>query len=211
MRPTNLGFRSPKEKTPDFYFPQTTFDGRNLSTTPTKSPTTFPSSKRFPIYEIEARKTGFRVGPGSYNTPAHHIKGSPVLRPYNGGKDTSNNGYYYVGDCLVYEPSLVSKGRKRSIGEHDWRVDVSHVLTQKGNANPVTLGSQQKRNPEDTPWFLRTFEILEKNKTTPEKRSASVTRRGSKSPYLKKVKAQSRFLFKDAQSERHFKRLIKDL
>lgn len=120
MRPTDLGFRSPKERTPEFNYPHVTFDGRSISTTPTKTRPDFPVSRRFVQYEAEARKTGFRVGPGAYENNFNSIgrlkvKGTPLYKKLNAAKDTSNNGYYYVGNNLVFDPCFVSKNKQPSI------------------------------------------------------------------------------------------------
>ena len=59
MRPTNLGFRSPKERTAEFSFPSVTHDGRSLpylQQSPNQ-PTSSSKSKRFTQYDQAARRT----------------------------------------------------------------------------------------------------------------------------------------------------------
>ena len=67
MRATDLGFRSPKERTAEYRIPVVTFDGRLLPMLQTTKRSTFSRSRRFSQYDTEARKTGQRAGPGSYN------------------------------------------------------------------------------------------------------------------------------------------------
>ncbi|CAG9315229.1 unnamed protein product [Blepharisma stoltei] len=161
MRPTNLGFRSPKERTPEFYDPIVTFDGRSLSSSPGKLRPSFSKSRRFAQYDDEAKKTGFRVGPGSYSQQqksiaAERIKGTPLYCKFHGNKDTSNNGYYMVGNHLVYDASFVLKARKPSISEAISRVDPSQVLSN--SFTRPTTASNDKFSPKQTqgsPWFMK--------------------------------------------------------
>ena len=69
MRPTNLGFRSPKEKTGEFYNPQVTSDGRRLNFDPKsyrRTDTDFNAEPRFEGLAKKIRKQSVMVGPGSY-------------------------------------------------------------------------------------------------------------------------------------------------
>ncbi|OMJ74127.1 hypothetical protein SteCoe_27014 [Stentor coeruleus] len=122
MRATDLGFRSPKEKTAEFYSPTVTFDGRVLPILHQNAHPTFSRSRRFSQYELEARKTGVKAGPGAYNliqNPGRewHISGTPLYKTLHGNVDTGDNGYIFVGNSLLYEPSFVSN-RKQSLKEH---------------------------------------------------------------------------------------------
>jgi len=68
MRPTNLNFRSPKERTGEYYDPQLAHDGKRIKfsfTEPTRS--TFSKQKRFLQYKIEGERTSAILGPGSHN------------------------------------------------------------------------------------------------------------------------------------------------
>lgn len=121
MRPTLLGFRSPKEKTPDANYPRTTYDGRFLEFNSSKSLRNSPSftyEKRFKIYE--AKNKNYNIGPGSYS-PSNHsfskekIQGGCVYKAYHGGKKIDNNGYYFVGNNLVFEPRFVEKSKRNSL------------------------------------------------------------------------------------------------
>ena len=117
MRATDLCFRSPKEKTAEFNNPLVTFDGRFLPILhPTKNPT-FPRSRRFSQYDIDARRTGSNAGPGSYNLIQEpgaewRINGTPLYRNLHADKDTSDNGYIFVGNSMLYEPSFTLTRRK---------------------------------------------------------------------------------------------------
>lgn len=119
MRPTNLGFRSPKERTAEYNLPNVTFDGRSLPYLQTNQRPTMPTSKRFVQYDTMARRTSATVGPGSYNLreePIQHwnISGTPVIRPYHALKDPSSNAYFFIGNHMVYDSNLVKKSRKSS-------------------------------------------------------------------------------------------------
>ena len=65
MRPTLLDFRSPKERTPAPYKPMVTRDGSTLSSSNDKSPR-IGKGQRFRQYKINAKNTGYMVGPGTY-------------------------------------------------------------------------------------------------------------------------------------------------
>jgi hypothetical protein len=112
MRATDLQFRSPKEKTPEFLVTQVTFDGRLLPLLQRHPNQTFSKAKRFPQYEIMAKRT--RLGPGSYDLQAQkRIAGTPAYYSLHGNRDTSDNGFFFFGQSLVYEPSFVLKNIKR--------------------------------------------------------------------------------------------------
>ena len=123
MRPTLLGFRSPKEKTPDAYLPRVTYDGRFLNFNPSKGDsksTSFSYEKRFKNYDSDAKRINYRIGPGSYSPEnlmigKEKISGGPLYKNYHGGKKVENNGYYFVGSNLVFDPRLVLKSQKNSI------------------------------------------------------------------------------------------------
>lgn len=121
MRPTNLGFRSPKERTAEYNYPNVTFDGRSLPYLHTDNHhSSMPTSKRFSLYESLARRTSATVGPGSYNVreePLEHwnISGTPKIRPYHAIKDPTSNAYLFVGNQMVYDSSLVKKSRRSSV------------------------------------------------------------------------------------------------
>ena len=115
MRPTDLGFRNPKEKTPDPYYPQVTSNGKALGFSKRNLHESFSLGRRFRQYEIDAKRTGYRLGPGSYENPIQLGKskhGCPVYKGFHGGKDVTNNGYFYSGNLLMFDPAFVLKSRK---------------------------------------------------------------------------------------------------
>ncbi|CAG9327742.1 unnamed protein product [Blepharisma stoltei] len=202
MRPTDLGFRSPKERTPDFYNPQVTCDGRSLSTTPTKGHQDFPISKRFMQYEVEARRTGFRVGPGAYDANYNTIgrlkvKNTPVYKQLHAAKDTSNNGYYYIGNHIVFDPRFVSKNKQPSIVDPNWKVDINAVLTEY-SSRPTTASTHERKEKDispyttkSSPWFMKDGlttptprrELID-NSSEEKSRPRSARKIRPKSPYL---------------------------
>ena len=66
MRPTNLSFRSPKEKTGEYVLPMITCSGNFDFNKPYERKTPLYTSKRFSQYEIDAKRTGL-IGPGEYD------------------------------------------------------------------------------------------------------------------------------------------------
>ena len=121
MRPTNLGFRSPKERTAEYNFPSVTFDGRYLAFKQQSLQSSLPKSKRFRQYDEAARRTGTSLGPGSYNlsnVPSKQwgISGTPVIRPYVAMKEPVDNGYYFIGNSMVHDANFVK--RNKPIAQH---------------------------------------------------------------------------------------------
>lgn len=109
-----MNFRSPKEKTAEFTHPLVTFDGRSLPIVHSSRNSTFSKARRFSQYDYQARKTGERAGPGAYDLthrPGNQwkIQGTPVYKSLHQSIDTSNNGFYFFGNSIVYEPSFVLK------------------------------------------------------------------------------------------------------
>lgn len=124
MRPTNLGFRSPKERTAEYRHPIVTFDGRILPFLKLNNHSSMPKSKRFGQYEIAARRSGTTAGPGSYELidepiKQWNIKGTPVIKPYCGIKNPRDNGYLFVGDQMVLDPDYSKKNRRSSQELHE--------------------------------------------------------------------------------------------
>ena len=172
MRPTVLDFRSPKERTPDAYYPSQTFTGKSLFNRASPRKTSLPLSKRFPQYDIESKKTGYRVGPGAYTCPAlsngiPRIKGTHVYKTYSGDKQTGDNTFYYIGNHLVRDTRFPSTSP-------DWNKRMKR-RTLSGDTSP-TLDSENDKSP----WFIR-----KKNsaRETEAARSRSCKKNG-KSPYM---------------------------
>jgi hypothetical protein len=120
MRPTDLKFRNPKERTPDPYDALVTSNGTALFHYRRKPKTSFSQAKRF--YEPLADKLGFWRGPGSYDLSLNTIskrkvRGGPVYRALHGNKDLTTNAYYYIGNNLVYDPSILLGNKNKSLAE----------------------------------------------------------------------------------------------
>lgn len=141
MRPTNLGFRSPKERTGGFAWPTVTFDGRSLQYMNAPMSQTIGKSRRFSQYDSNARRTSSLVGPGSYNLQRDPIKqwniaGTPVIKPYMAIKDPLVNGYYFIGNQVVYDSNFprTSKGKQKSMNLFDYKpVRTSNIQTSKNS------------------------------------------------------------------------------
>lgn len=139
MRPTDLHFRSPKEKTAEFLYPQLTADGRRIPLIKSQGTTkgSFPTSHRFPEYLEIAKKTGYRVGPGAYNLnqssiEKKFIKGTPSYHKSHVGKNFTNNGYIYVGQSVVFDPGLMNKSAN-VLNDLLSTVDASQVIQKQGS------------------------------------------------------------------------------
>ena len=121
MRPTELQFRSPKEKTAEFNMPGITKEGIALLPIVCKqNHPTFAKSKRFSQYEENAKKTGYRVAPGSYSSEVTaigraRVKGTHVYKGFHGQKDVTNNGYILVGNQMMFDASFVLPSKKSPI------------------------------------------------------------------------------------------------
>ena len=153
MRATDLNFRSPKERTAEYTHPLVTFDGRSLPLVHTTQHPTFSKARRFSQYEYQSRKTGQRAGPGSYDLTHHpgdqwKIKGTPVYKSLHQSIDTSNNGFYFYGNSIVYEPSFVLKSKaskKSSSNISSLNKDLTLRSSSVKNSDP-TMGTENKDN-----------------------------------------------------------------
>lgn len=139
MRATDLGFRSPKEKTAGFNHPIVTFDGRSLPIVHNKAHVTIGKARRFSQYDDIARRT--YAGPGSYDLtyePGQQwkVKGSPVYRGLHQNRDTSDNGFYFFGHSMVYEPSYVLKSKVQTIRHSDVPINLNLKDSSRGTENP---------------------------------------------------------------------------
>jgi len=212
-----LGFRSPKERTPDPYDARVTFDGRALSYSPVRArsvKTSLPRSRRFVQYDSEARKTAFIVGPGTYDITASaigkaRIRGGPTYKPYHIGKRVDNNGYFMVGDQLVFDAHYMSTSDRNSVQDLYCKVDQTSVLrttTDSFSRQPFTpeqptrphtsQGSRANRShiSHDDMEFDRSLHRILEDALTPEDkperpRSRPGNSRHMKSPYLSKFKS----------------------
>ena len=113
MRPTLLGFRSPKERTPDPNLPLVTYDGRKLNFFPRLNSISFSKEKRFKNYDSQGRNANSRVGPGSYSpNGAKKIPGGYLYRNFIGKKHLDDKGYFYVDNNLVFDSRLGKKSKQ---------------------------------------------------------------------------------------------------
>ena len=83
MRPTLLQFRSPKERTPDGYYPTVSPEGRPAQFSSPKGDTrrsTFPTAKRFQQYDVDSKRTGFMVGPATYKPDNLNIGNARMVK-----------------------------------------------------------------------------------------------------------------------------------
>lgn len=146
MRPTLLQFRSTKEKTPLSYDAKSTYDGRSLSfNSPKGDPKrrTFSCERRFIAYDILAKRTGYRVGPGSYSPELYKPKirsGSPY-RDLHNQKDTANNGYYMVGNTIEFDPTMMLSSKKKLQFEKNLKIDSTYIFNKLSKSAATTSHS----------------------------------------------------------------------
>jgi hypothetical protein len=151
MRPTLLQFRSAKEKTPTSYNPRSTYDGRSLCFRSPKGDDkrcTFSCEKRFVAYDVLAKRTGYRVGPGAYSPELYRPKirsGSPY-REFHCQKDTSNNGYYMVGNSMEFDPHLLLSTKKKIQPDKDIMIDSTHFSGRMSRSAATTNHSVSEQH-----------------------------------------------------------------
>lgn len=160
MRPTDLHFRSPREKTAEYLYPVLTSDGRRIPLLqPERLKGSFAKSRRFPQYEEFAKKTGYRVGPGAYDINQSsigkaNIKGTPSYHKVHGGKDLANNGYIYVGNSVLFDPTLVNK-KLAVLPDTEVRVDATQVISQSPENKFRRSFHETSDSLKKLPWFMR--------------------------------------------------------
>eukprot|EP00347_Sterkiella_histriomuscorum_P000304 403376396 len=120
MRPTELQFRSPKQRTAEFLKFNVTSDGRKLSfiSQSQNRKRTFPSQQRFPQYRDWEQVTGKFLGPGTYNDGSSFqlLKAQPCPLIYKNqliGKEAGRQCYQMDGNSMVYQSSYESPVVKR--------------------------------------------------------------------------------------------------
>lgn len=116
MRPTSLGFRSPKERTPGPNYPQMSRHGGSfIWDRPCflKAECSFGNESRFLFLDRDAKpQTGLVVGPGSYNNDqasiaqAHISGGTKWHRFHHQPNPEEHKEYIFIGDSLVRDPAL---------------------------------------------------------------------------------------------------------
>jgi hypothetical protein len=194
MRATNLGFRSPKEKTAEFGNPVVTFDGRALPILHRNRHPTFGKSRRFSQYEDIARRTGKNAGPGAYNLGQQpgaewKINGTPLYRDLHQQKDTGNNAYIFVGSSMLYEPSFILQ-RKGSVRENSESSKIegrraSSTVRDSENTRRNSEGrTEMHEKQEETGGFSRKNEEKRVKTAESKRRKTNLTQQFSNSPYL---------------------------
>lgn len=139
MRPTFLQFKSPKERTPDPYDINITSNGSSLNSFNRKSPV-FSKAKRFLIYNEDAKKTGYLVGPGTYSTkPLPKIKGGVIYKPFHIKSNPSS--LLYIGDSLIN-----SSHELRSIAPKKKFANRSTSASEK-NFSSIRCSNNRKNSP----------------------------------------------------------------
>ena len=138
-------FRSPKERTPDPYDVHVTCEGSSLDYKKPKSPM-FGKERRFRQYDEEARKTGFRIGPGSYSQiESKRIKGGYRYMPLHGLRGDPKESYY-VGQLLVRTPQNNYQSRDRETLKNK-KLELTRQTTASDMLNSAAYKSFYFRKP----------------------------------------------------------------
>ena len=90
------------------------------------------------------------VGPGSYDhkastITAQKIKGGKIIAPWHGRLPVHNNGYYYVGEHLVFEPSQKLPSERPAQIDDSCHVDESPIKSPRGRVPAETSGQLSPR------------------------------------------------------------------
>lgn len=165
MRPTLLQFRSTKEKTPASYYAKSTYDGRSLAFSSPKGDSkrsSFNCEKRFVAYDILAKRTGYRVGPGSYSPELYRprIRSGSPYKSYHLQKDVANNGYFMVGDALEFEPKMMNATSRKNQNEKAITRDATYLFNKSIKTASSTLVNGDFRGDyESFPDVKRRFSV----------------------------------------------------
>ena len=128
MRPTDLGFRSPRERTPGAkYYPE------SINPSTAKS---FGKAERFNLYRSLLTRTDERIGPGTYSQHAKDYVLQKVCTPvfrltY---KRAGSVGHYFAGNHLVYDYSYV-KALNKNAPHNDMYEGSTHTRTNSRSNN----------------------------------------------------------------------------
>lgn len=174
MRPTLLQFRSTKEKTPLSYDFKSTYDGRSVAFSSPKGDSrrsSFNCEKRFVAYDILAKRTGYRVGPGSYSPDLYRprIRSGSPYRQYHLEKETSNNGYYMVGDSLLFEPNMILNASKKYQADNLIMKDTTYLSCKSAKTASTSMSATKKSSFDDWPQ-IRRFSVTKQKKKKTKKR-----------------------------------------
>ena len=128
-----LMFRSPKERTPDYYDPQITSEGQYIGVKPwplkkgrglrLRVRSSLGKQERFQDYKYLANITSNKLGPGVYRDSENFkfLRQKPcptVIKKAVLAEDSTDPCYMYIGNHLVFEPeftrSFKMSAQKRS-------------------------------------------------------------------------------------------------
>ena len=177
MRPTLLQFRSTKEKTPLSYDFKSTYDGRSVAFRSPKGDSkrsSFNCEKRFVAYDVLAKRTGYRVGPGSYSQELYRprIRSGSPYRQYHLEKNTSNNGYFFVGDSLQFEPSMTLNTTKKNPDDNQVMKDTGYLTFKSAKTTNTSLSADKQGSFNNWPQ-IRRFSVSKQNKKKTKKTKLS--------------------------------------
>lgn len=151
MRATDLRYRSPKEQTGEFTYPQVLSNGLNVSATSfyPQNKSTFPRSKRWEHIEQVSRRTAYHVGPGCYDYKITTNKGrGALMRPDLAVANGKNREveYLFVGHVITKRDST-SQYRSHSQPRSANRSSVDYTnreISELGSTNSPMGGTRIK-------------------------------------------------------------------
>ena len=82
------------------------------------------------------------------------IAGTPMYRENHGNKDYTSNGYYFVGNHIVFDPYMVSKFNPQA--DRSALVDISQAISDRSKATTIKK-ERKEETGEAKPWFMRTY------------------------------------------------------
>lgn len=175
MRPTLLEFRSVKEKTPFSYHPRSTYDGRSICFSSPKGDrrkSSFSKERRFIAYDILAQRTGYRVGPGTYNLKnAEKIKSGCPYKDYHLKQKTENNGYFMVGNTLEFEPALMLSSKKKLLQEKELMMDSTYISYRVRSADTTNQSLTIEKKKKNGKEIIRSSQLSPRTKKKQKKRT----------------------------------------
>ena len=111
--------KSHKESTPCLNYPVISSSGSSTSFGNIKGGFSFGSSKRFDHYISEAKKSGYRVGPGSYqpnnNSNRSHNSNAYMYKTDSAANLLPKEGFYRNGSLLLFNEKLLSGKQKKEL------------------------------------------------------------------------------------------------
>jgi hypothetical protein len=161
MRPLHIGLKSPKERTPGPYTLLVTTEGAhfNILDKPSSRSGTIGKSERFQEYVTLSRRTGRKIGPGSYVNDGSSTRRSPrckvKIKPNYSPTGTAAS--YMVGNMLVFDqtwnelrrnlPGLKSRSKPSSRSSRQSRSKIKPLLDSSRRQLGLNSSADRAKTP----------------------------------------------------------------